>query len=318
MQLKSKSLKRAQENPEGVLGTVFNIQRYSIQDGPGIRTTVFLKGCPLRCRWCSNPESQNPLPEIAHRDSLCTQCGKCLEVCSPRAIKLGNKTVAIDRKLCNNCGKCVDVCLPGALKFFGSQMSAAEVLREVEKDVQFYRTSSGGVTVSGGDPIYQPDFVAALFRLCRDRGIETCIETTGCGSARALEKILAYTDLVLYDIKLCDNAAHKKWTGRANETILRNLNIVVKKGIPLIIRVPLIPGVNDSAEELRKIASLAAARLNKPRRVNLLPYHKYGMGKYPQLDREYSLAELATQKDDEVQRAKQLFESYGLEVEIVA
>jgi pyruvate formate lyase activating enzyme len=318
MQLKSKSLKRAQENPEEVLGTVFNIQRYSIQDGPGIRTTVFLKGCPLRCQWCSNPESQNRQPEIAHRDSLCTGCGKCREVCAPQAIKLEQKTVTIDRKLCNNCGKCVDVCLPGALKFYGQKISAAEVLHEVEKDAQFYRSSGGGVTVSGGEPIFQPDFTAALFRLCRDKGIETCIETTGCGSIRALEKVLEYTDLVLYDIKLRDSAVHKKWTGRVNETIIRNLGIVVKKGIPVIIRVPLIPGVNDSEEEIGKIAGLAAGALIKPRRINLLPYHKFGMGKYQQLDREYSLPELATQKDDEIQRAKQLCESYGLEVEIVA
>jgi pyruvate formate lyase activating enzyme len=309
-------LTRVRENPDDVKGTVFNIQRYSIQDGPGIRTTVFLKGCPLRCAWCSNPESQNSQPEIAHRDSLCTKCGKCVDACPARAISLDDKGVSINRQLCTNCGDCVNVCVPGALKVFGESMSAAEVFRQVKKDADFYRESGGGVTVSGGEPLSQPDFVAALFKLCRDAGIDTCIETCGLASIEALENVLPYTSLVLFDVKLADPAAHMKWTSKSNETILHNLGIIVKKEIPVIIRVPLIPGINDSEDELRNIARIAAGSLKDSVRVNVLPYHKFGLGKYQMLDRKYRLEELNTQTDAEIQSARQIFESFGLECEI--
>jgi pyruvate formate lyase activating enzyme len=310
-------LNRVQENPDDITGTVFNIQRYSIQDGPGIRTTVFLKGCPLRCLWCSNPESQDSRPEIVHRDSLCTKCGRCVDACSTKAVSIDDKGIAINRQLCTNCGECLKVCTPGALKVFGEKMSTAEVFQQVKKDVDFYRNSGGGITVSGGEPLSQPDFVAALFRLCRDKGISTCIDTSGFASIKALKKVLKYTSLVLFDIKLTDPAAHRKWTNRPNETIFRNLGLVVDRGIPLIIRVPLIPGINDSEEELRNIARSTAGFLKKPGRVDLLPYHKFGLGKYQMLDRKYQLEELTTQTDTHVQKARQLFESFGFECEIV-
>jgi pyruvate formate lyase activating enzyme len=316
MSVEHENLNRAPKNPEDVKGTVFNIQRYSIQDGPGIRTTVFLKGCPLRCAWCSNPESQNPRPEIAHRDSLCTQCGRCVDVCEAHAISIGAKSVTINRGLCTDCGRCAAVCMPGALKIFGEEMSAAEVFRQVRKDEDFYRVSGGGVTVSGGEPLSQPDFVAALFRLCRENGIHTCIETCGLAGVRALEKVLRYTSLVLYDIKLADPAAHRKWTGRRNETILRNLGLVRQKGIPVIIRVPLIPGINDTDAALEDIARLAARFLPQHGNIELLPYHRFGLGKYQMLDRQYRLAELTTQSEAQVQRARQIFESAGFKCEI--
>ncbi|MDD5703404.1 MAG: glycyl-radical enzyme activating protein [Dehalococcoidales bacterium] len=305
---------RIQDDARGI---VFNIQRYSIQDGPGIRTTVFLKGCPLRCLWCSNPESQNVMPEVVHRDTLCNSCGRCLEVCREKAISIKDKTVSIDRKLCNNCGQCLEVCTPGALNIYGKTMSVREVFEQVRKDTDFYSSSGGGVTVSGGEPLSQPDFVAALFKLCQDRGIDTCIETSGCASEGALEKVLPLTSLVLYDIKLSDRDAHKKWTGQPNSEILRNLGLVVASGVPVIIRIPLIPGINDTEGELRKIAQIAVDNLKSPRKVNILPYHRFGMGKYQMLDRKYHLAELTTQKDPEISKMKELLESYDLECEIV-
>jgi pyruvate formate lyase activating enzyme len=315
MSLERKVRGRVPLNPEDVKGLVFNIQRYSIQDGPGIRTTVFLKGCPLRCAWCSNPESQNLRPEIAHRDSVCDGCGRCVTVCPAHAISVKGKTITIDRSLCDNCGQCVAVCSPGALKMFGEEMTAAEVFRQVLKDADFYRQSGGGVTISGGEPLSQPDFVAALFRLCRDKGIHTCIETCGLASLTALEKVLKYTSLVLFDIKLVGSAAHRKWTGQPNEKIIRNLGVIVKKDVPVIIRVPLIPGVNDNAPELEKIAVLADSL--KLSRIDLLPYHKFGMGKYQQLDRKYSLEELNTPPDAQVKQAQLVFTSRGFDCDIV-
>jgi pyruvate formate lyase activating enzyme len=198
----------------------------------------------------------------------------------------------------------------------GEKLSAGEVFEKVNKDVEFYRNSEGGVTVSGGEPLSQPDFVAALFKLCQDKGIHTCIDTCGFATIEALEKVLPYTSLWLFDIKLSDSAAHRKWTGRPNEEILRNLRVVVFRGADVIIRVPLISGINDSAEELKNIASIAAG-LKKPPKVNLLPYHRFGVGKYQMLDRQYQLSELITQKDSEMQKHKQLVESFGLECEIV-
>jgi pyruvate formate lyase activating enzyme len=316
MTVKRDSSARTRESPDDIKGIVFNIQRYSIQDGPGIRTTVFLKGCPLRCAWCSNPESQNPRPEIAHRDSLCTQCGRCVDVCEAQAISIGEKSISINRRLCTNCGRCAAVCLPGALKVFGEEMSAAEVFRQVKKDEEFYRESGGGVTVSGGEPLFQPDFVKALFKLCYNAGIHTCIETCGLASVKALEKVLKYTSLVLFDIKLADPAAHRQWTGRRNETILRNLGLVMQKGIPVIIRVPLIPGINDTDEALEDIARLAAGFLKKHGNIELLPYHRFGLGKYQMLDRKYRLEELTTQPEAQIQRARQIFESAGFKCEI--
>jgi len=311
------ALIRTQKSLEDVEGIVFNIQRFSLQDGPGIRTTVFLKGCPLHCLWCSNPESQNFRPEIAHRDTLCTKCGLCVNACPEEAISVEDKGISIDRKKCTNCGDCMSVCTPGVLKILGETMSAGEVFREIRKDEDFYRVSGGGVTASGGEPLVQPDFVAALFKLCQDYGIDTCIETSGCASTEALEKVLPYTSLVLYDIKLGNPESHQKWTGGSNEEVLRNLRIAVASGTPVTIRVPLIPGINDSDEELNEIAHIAIDSLKEPKKVELLPYHRFGIGKYQQLDREYELTELRAPEEPQIQRFKELFESFGLECEVV-
>jgi pyruvate formate lyase activating enzyme len=307
----------AKKRLEDIQGIVFNIQRFSIQDGPGIRTTVFLKGCPLNCLWCSNPESQDFKPEIVHRDSLCNKCGLCISACAEKAISIQDKSISIERQRCTNCGDCVSVCLPGALKILGKTMSAGEVFKIIKKDADFYWASGGGITASGGEPLAQPDFVAALFKLCQDHGIDTCIETSGCASAEALEKVLPHTSLVLFDVKLGDAKSHRKWTGLSNEAILHNLRIVITSGTPVTIRVPLIPGINDSDLELKKIASIAGDSLRKRGKVELLPYHRFGMGKYQQLDREYELSTLTTQQAPEVQKMKELFESFGLECEVV-
>ena len=299
-----------------IKGTIFNIQRYSIDDGPGIRSTVFMKGCPLRCLWCSNPESQKPWPEVTHRDSVCNKCGRCIEVCDTKAISLDGQGVHIDRESCAGCGKCVEVCIPEALRFIGREMSVDEVFDELVRDIDYYRDSGGGVTVSGGELLFQPEFTTALLKRCQDAGMHTCIDTTGYGDTAALERMLPHTSLVLFDIKHMDPVKHKELTGHSNELILQNLKLIVSRGVPVVVRVPVIPGVNDSDQGITAIAR-AVAGLSKSIPVNLLPYHRFGMGKYKMLDQQYKLGELVPPTSEKLEGAKQIFESLGLHCEIV-
>lgn len=296
-------------------GMIFNIQRYSTEDGPGIRSTVFTKGCPLSCLWCSNPESQKSWPEIAHRDSLCNQCGRCVEVCDSQAISIVGKKVRINRKRCTRCGKCVDVCIPEALRILGNEMSVDKVFQEIQKDIQYYRSSGGGVTIGGGEPLQQPEFVATLLKQCRDEGIHTCIDTSGYADTEALEKVLPHVSLILYDLKHMDPVIHRKFTGRSNEPIIRNLEIITTKEIPTIIRVPVIPGFNDSDENITAIAHTVLG-MKHVSEVNLLPYHKYGLSKYKQLDRRYKLSELEPPTDIKLKRLQEIIESFGLSCRI--
>lgn len=302
-----------------VSGCVFNIQRFSIQDGPGIRTTVFLKGCPLRCLWCSNPESQSPVPEVAHRDSLCNGCGDCLKVCTPEAISLSSSDrgfqIKIDREKCNNCGKCIDVCIAGALKFYGQYMSIDEVFDEVRRDTAFYSNSGGGVTASGGEPLSQADFVVELFRQCKRIGIHTTMDTCGYASVSALEKVLPETDLVLFDLKLMNSWQHRRFTKKNNGEILRNARLVVAEGVPMFIRIPLIPGINDSEENLVEIARFVS-KLDNKLHIDLLPYHRFGESKYKMLDRDYQLTDVKSPNDEQLQRVMEIFKRYGLDCAI--
>ncbi|BAF60602.1 pyruvate-formate lyase-activating enzyme [Pelotomaculum thermopropionicum SI] len=296
-------------------GMVFNIQRYSIDDGPGIRTTVFLKGCPLRCRWCSNPESQDPKPEIMYRATSCKFCKNCIKACKKEAIIAEEKGVLIDRNLCIRCGKCEEVCLYKAIELMGKRVSVDEVMNVIKKDIHFYQDSGGGVTISGGEALFQPNFTEALLKECHELGIHTCLDTSGYGSTSDLKRILEYTDLVYYDIKLVDPFAHKEYTGQSNELILHNLKVVVDSGKQLVIRIPVIPGINDSSEEITAIAEKVIS-LTKTAKVHLLPYHRYGMGKYKALDREYKMGDVDRPSDELLERVKKIFESFYLECEI--
>jgi pyruvate formate lyase activating enzyme len=298
------------------MAVIFNIQRFCVQDGPGIRTTVFFKGCPLRCQWCSNPESQNDCPEVAHRNSLCNKCGRCFEICPPQAISMIDEGVAIDRNKCNNCGKCVEVCIPEALKVYGKEMSIDEVYQDVVRDKPFYQNSGGGVTASGGEPLANADFVAELFKRCRDAGIHTCIETCGYATAGSWDKVLPYTDLVLYDLKLMDDPLHRKMTGQSNEKIMQNLRHIVDRGVPIIIRIPVIPGINDTKENLIGTARFVADR-DGLKSVNLLQYHRFGESKYAMLDRKYELEKLEPQEFSQLEELKSIFKSFNLDCEVV-
>jgi pyruvate formate lyase activating enzyme len=305
-------------NETETVGIIFNTQRFSIQDGPGIRTTVFLKGCPLRCLWCSNPESQNFFPEVVHSDFLCNSCGCCLEVCELQAISFTHKGkgVKINRKICNRCGKCVDACIPKAIKFYGREMTVDEVFQEVVRDQEFYQDSGGGVTVSGGEPLSQPDFVSALFKQCQSVNIHTCIETCGYAENGVWEKVLPHTDLLLFDVKLIDRSEHRRVTGKSNDKILNNLRFVATTGVPFIIRIPIIPSINNSEENITDIARYVTG-LKGLREVNFMPYHRLGMSKYKMLDRRYSLSTLTPLKESQLEGLVKTVKSFNLGCEII-
>jgi pyruvate formate lyase activating enzyme len=299
-------------------GMIFNILRYTLDDGPGTRSTVFMKGCPLRCAWCSNPESQNYHREVTHRDSFCQKCFKCVEVCEEKAIAVDEDGVYIDRKKCTNCGECVDVCPSTTLQFMGEEKSVDEVFKVLKKDISYYEVSDGGITVSGGEALSQPDFVEELFETCQDAGIHTCLDTSGYGDTSSLEKILAHTDLVYFDLKTVNPLVHQKYIGKSLELILKNLEVVAKSKTPLVIRIPLIPGVNDSDHDITKMAEKAAEIMKEGNllAVHLLPYHRYGYSKYQALDREYGMSGTERPTDEQLQRAKGIIESFGMECEI--
>ena len=299
-----------------IKGTVFNIQRFSVQDGPGIRTTVFVKGCPLKCPWCSNPESQKPYPEIAHVDTMCNQCGLCMDACDPKAISLAEKGIKIDREKCNNCGKCIQVCTRDVLKLFGKEVTVWEVFDEVTKDRLYYHSSKGGVTVSGGEPLNQARFVSALFQRCQEENIHTTLDTSGYGGQRDLEMVLEHTDLVLYDLKLIEPGSHIAIVKASNQHILRNAKLIVERRVPMIVRIPLIPGLTDTEENIEGIANFVR-ELDGELPVNILPYHRIGMGKYKMLDWEYKLSELKPLSSERLNEIVDYFKSRGLACDIV-
>ncbi|MHB1004772.1 MAG: glycyl-radical enzyme activating protein [Chloroflexota bacterium] len=305
---------------QAITGTVFNIQRYSIHDGPGIRTLVFLKGCPLQCAWCCNPESQRQQPEVQFLVAKCGRCGACVGACPLGAVNPDLALSAgwkIDRVLCDACGRCAAACPNGALVMSGQTMSAAAVVEMVKRDARFYRRSHGGVTLSGGEPLLQSTFAAAILRGCYAAGIHTALETCGASAWEDLAAVLPVTDLVLFDLKVADPARHKVYTGAGNATILANLRRLAASHVSLIVRIPLIPGYNDDAANLHSLAGLA--REVGALEVNLMPFHQLGKEKYRRLDRPYAL-EAATdllstpQGRAAVQEARGFFEAEGLSV----
>jgi len=263
-------------------GTIFNIMRYCLHDGPGIRTIVFLKGCPLRCWWCHNPEGQDWHPEIAFRESRCIRCGNCFALCAQGAVgKINDRYIILEEK-CIQCGKCVEVCYAEARQIAGKEMTVLEVMEEVEKDRVFYDESGGGVTFSGGEPLMQHDFLMGLLGLSRARGIHTAVETAGYTSPEILKRISTWTNLFLYDVKVIDDKRHREFTGVSNELILENLKGLSSWGVDVIVRVPLIPGVSDDEENVRALGGFLT-QSTTIQEVHLLPFHKTGKEKYERL-----------------------------------
>lgn len=297
-------------------GIIFNIQRYSLDDGPGMRTTVFFKGCPLRCLWCSNPESQDPEPMISYRYTSCKRCGACLESCPRGAVSMAEDGVHIDRSLCDRCGACIRVCRNDALRWAGERVSVDRVMKTVLRDRLYYETSGGGVTCSGGEILMQPDFAAEIFRRCREEGIHTNADTCGFGSEEALRKVMTYADLSYFDLKHLSPDRHKQYTGVSNEMILRNLRLTLELGVKVVVRVPLIPEYNCDAENLRTLAETVKAMGDGIESVCFLPYHSYGASKYRMIDRVYPLEALRKLTPEEEQLAISVLKEYDLSCKI--
>jgi len=287
---------------------VTNIQGFSIHDGPGIRTVVFLKGCGLECRWCSNPECISPKPEVGFVKSLCTKCGKCADICPEGALVYeAGKFPQIIRSKCTGCGKCSSVCSYGAFILYGKPMSADEIYDVVKRDKMFYEASGGGVTVSGGEALLQPQPVSDLLEKCRRAGIHTCIETSGCAAGSALKQVLPYTNLVLYDLKHLNSDKHGQYTGKPNDLILSNAQIVTGSNIETLFRMPLIPGINDDMQNINETADFLHELGEKYCRIELMPYHRLGIGKYESLDRPYHLTNIIAPDPAYVEKIKKAF-----------
>jgi len=304
---------RALPLPKENTGIVFNTMRFSVHDGPGIRTTVFLKGCPLRCAWCHNPESQEFPPRLMLFAERCRRCGECVAVCPRHAIPDPAEELKIPDE-CDGCGTCAEACVAGARQIVGRRASVAEVLAEVLRDVVFFDQSRGGVTVSGGEPAAQPVFTRGLLAACRGQGIHTTLDTCGFAAPEAFASVSALADLVLFDLKAMDSATHERFTGVPNATILENLSALARTGRPVVVRVPLIPGVNDSEEELSAMARFVRS-CGLPR-VDVLPYHRIGADKYSRLNGSTRPGEFTTPDSAAIDRAAGVFRSAGLNVGI--
>jgi pyruvate formate lyase activating enzyme len=296
-----------------VSGVIFHIMRFSLHDGPGIRTAVFFKGCPLSCWWCHNPESQNFEPEVLYSADRCRLCGDCAAACPHGAIErtAARMTVTGD---CRLCATCVDACGAEARSVAGRTMTVTEIVTEIERDVVFFDESGGGVTFTGGEPFAQPELLEALLHACRERRIHTTIETCGAAARETVLRLGGLADLILYDLKILDPSRHRQYTGASNRHILENLEALVAAGRPLTVRLPIVPGINDGRADVRAACDYLA-KLNLTR-VDLLPYHRAGAEKYRRLGREYRLEQTLPPADAAMAAMAAEMEAVGIPVRI--
>ncbi|MGM9550870.1 MAG: glycyl-radical enzyme activating protein [Clostridia bacterium] len=287
---------------------ISNIQRFSTKDGNGIRTTVFFKGCPLRCKWCHNPETFSPQYEVMYNRENCTLCTRCVNACPNGAITIEEDFLVTDKDKCTLCGKCTNVCYYNARETSGKEMSKEEIFDIILKDASFYQESSGGVTFSGGECTMFGEFLLGLLKMCKAYHIHTCIDTSGFAPYEVFEKILPYTDVFLYDIKAYSSDLHKSLTGVPNEIIWENLEKLCKNGADINLRLPIIEGCNAFLEDFEKIAEKTSAMGIK--KVNLLPYHDMGKYKYTKLGMEYDSNSMSTPAEEKMKEIKKIFENH--------
>jgi pyruvate formate lyase activating enzyme len=308
---------------------IFDIRRYSINDWPGIRITIFMKGCPLRCKWCHNPESQSPEVQKLYTASKCIGAQDCIEVCPEDALTLTPEGIVTDYESCTLCGKCAEVCPSKAIEMSGKLYSAGELLAIIEKERVHIDQSGGGVTFSGGEPLMHPDFLIEMLKACGEKGIHRVVDTCGFAPTKTLLEVAKHTDLFLYDLKMMNPEQHKKWTGVDNRLILNNLKVLAEKGANINIRIPLIKNVNAEEDEIRVMAEFIADLPLKKRGsvqrlrgaspqpiVNLLPYHNIASGKYKKLEILYDEGAMDELSEADIQKAIEVFHSFGIETEV--
>ncbi len=298
-----------------IKGTIFDVKRFSIHDGPGIRTTVFLKGCALRCAWCHNPESQARRPELLAWPGRCIRCGVCVDACPHGALSWNGGGLLTTGEACQVCGACVEACYAEARELVGRETSVAALLAEIERDRPFYDESGGGATFSGGEPLAQPEFLRAALQACRARDLHTALDTCGYAPWKILDRVRPFVDLFLYDLKLLDEARHRRFTGVSNALILSNLRALSAAGHEIVLRLPVIPGVNDDAEAIRRIGAFAAA-LPHSHPIDLLPYHRAAADKYERLGRTYQLGEIRPPTPEKMTEMAGYLSRQGLQVQI--
>jgi len=274
-------------------GTIFNIKRFSVHDGPGIRTSIFLMGCPLDCIWCHNPEGIASSVSVWYNRNICILCGSCVDICPEKALSLSseNNQVKIDRELCMIHGSCVDICPTGAISFTGSSITLGEIMEEIRKDRLFFENSGGGVTLTGGEPLFQPDFCTELLKVCRNEGINTALETSLYCDKTVLENILGFADLFIVDIKIFETKSHEKYTGKSNRLIKENLQFLAGTGKPLLVRIPMIKGITDLSANIESIKGFLM-ELGGDIPVEYLDYNPLSAAKYQRLSIPYPLDDI--------------------------
>ena len=291
---------------------IFDIKRYSINDGPGIRATIFLKGCPLNCQWCHNPESISPKIQKLFTASKCIGCGECCRICPVQACALTPEGIVTDEKLCTLCGKCAEVCPTLATEMSGQYLSVEELIEIIEKERPFFEQSGGGVTFSGGEPLLYPEFLIELLDACGKQNIHSAIDTSGYVKGETLLRVAGHTDLFLYDLKMIDAAQHRHFTGVDNQLILNNLTALAETGATIQIRIPLIGGVNDDVQSVKAFAACVGGLAGERKEINLLPFHDVARGKDLKLGQGRDLSALKEPGLESVARALEIFGEYGL------